>query len=183
MTSSPARSRRMIDNAASKRLGRSRRLTPRAANCSSPPPIAHCRMKRPRANAARVPTCSATMTGCHRGNRYRAPGVGCGYRPLDQMLGGDARISDGVAAAQRHADLHRHLLARVTVGGDQPPRSLTLRPSSSVLCGHPDIVEPRERRDNPHIVDRADGHDAPYRVYRRPPRPSPKATCPTSPCP
>ncbi len=53
--------------------GRVRTCVPMAPNCCSPSPSPACRMKRPGASVASVPTCSATSTGFHSGRRKSAP--------------------------------------------------------------------------------------------------------------
>ena len=72
-TTSPARSRRMIESDSSNADGRVVRRAPIAANWLSSSPRPHWRMKRPRASAASVPTCSATRTGFQSGRRKRQP--------------------------------------------------------------------------------------------------------------
>ena len=57
----------------SKAEGRCLMLAPIARNCASSVPSPHWKMKRPRAMAASVPTCSATSTGFQSGRRKRQP--------------------------------------------------------------------------------------------------------------
>ena len=63
----------MMSKASSNAEGRCLMLAPMARNWASPSPSPHWKMKRPRAMAASVPTCSAMSTGLQRGRRKRQP--------------------------------------------------------------------------------------------------------------
>ena len=174
VTVSPASRRRTTSRPSSRARTLPGSEAPIPANWPSPSPRPTWSTNGPSAMAARVATCSAASTGCHRGRRYSAPA-----RPV-APLGQQPAEDRGVLQVGRAGDVvvaHEQRVEAGLPGGG--------RPLDRLADGRPGLDRPvpaAQRHADPHLCGRAlmgraaipttttDPHRSQYRLRRVSPR-------------